>query len=168
MPSFGSFEVEREIYSGPTYTVYSAKKSGDATEYAIKVFSVHHISLEPESATQLDPLLSDIEKACVERIAVQQKAAVSSKCVAPIFETGRDDRGVWYATSFYPRSVNKIISGRVALNREALQHIISSIAQGALDIKRACGRSHGEILPSNVQISRSERLVEADVMLSDP
>jgi hypothetical protein len=37
-----------------------------------------------------------------------------------------------------------------------------------LDIKRACGRSHGEILPSNVQISRSEKLVEAEVVLSDP
>ena len=169
MASFGSFETERETYSGPTYTVYSAKKQGEAkAEYAIKVFSVHQISLEPESAEQLDPLLSDIERACVERIATQQKAAASSKFIAPIFETGRDERGVWYATSFYPRSVNKIISGRVALNREALQHIIFSIAHGALDIKRACGRSHGEILPSNVQISRSEKLVEADVVLSDP
>jgi hypothetical protein len=169
MASFGSFETEREVYSGPTYTVYSARKQGDPkTEYAIKVFSVHHIGLEPESAEQLDPLLSDIEKACVDRVAVQQKAAASSKFVAPIFETGRDERGVWYATSFYPRSVNKIISGRVALNREALQHIILSIAQGALDIKRTCGRSHGEILPSNVQISRSEKLTNADVVLSDP
>lgn len=169
MASFGSFETEREIYSGQTYTVYSAKKHGDPkTEYAIKVFSVHHINLEPESAEQLDPLLSDIEKACVERIAMQQKAAAGSKLVAAIFESGRDERGVWYATTYYPRSVNKIISGRVALNREALQHIIASIAQGALDIKRACGRSHGEILPSNVQISRSEKLAEADVVLSDP
>jgi hypothetical protein len=169
MASFGSFEVEREVYSGPTYTVYSARKSGDPkTEYAIKVFSVHHIGLEPESATQLDPLLTDIEKACVDRIAIQQKAAAASKFVAPIFETGRDERGVWYATNFYSRSVNKIISGRVALNREALQHIILSIAKGALDIKRTCGRSHGDILPSNVQISRSEKLTEADVTLSDP
>jgi hypothetical protein len=169
MATFGSFETERETYSGPTYTVYSAKKQGDPkTEYAVKVFSVHHIGLEPESATQLDPLLTDIEGACVARIAIQQKAATSSKFVGSILETGSDERGVWYATKFYPRSVNKIISGRVALNREALQHIILSIAQGALDIKRACGRSHGEILPSNVQISRSEKLAEAEVVLSDP
>jgi hypothetical protein len=169
MATFGSFETERETYSGPTYTVYSAKKLGDPkTEYAVKVFSVHHIGLEPESAAQLDPLLSDIEGTCVARIAVQQKAAASSKFVASILETGSDERGVWYATKFYPRSVNKIISGRVALNQEALQHIISSMAQGALDIKRACGRSHGEILPSNVQISRSEKLAAAEVVLSDP
>src|SRR5262249_12688567 len=159
MATFGSFETERETYSGPTYTVYSARKQGDpTTEYAVKVFSVHHIGLEPESETQLDPLLSDIERACVERIAIQGKAAASPRFVAATFERGRDERGVWYATKFYPRSVNKIISGRVALNREALRHIIFSIAQGALDIKRTCGRSHGEILPSNVQISRSEKL----------
>lgn len=169
MASFGSFETEREVYSGPTYTVYSARKAGDPkTDYAVKVFSVHHIGLEPESAAQVEPLLSDIERACVDRIAIQQKAAGTSKFIAPIFETGRDERGVWYATTYYPRSVNKIISGRVALNREALQHIIWSIAQGALDLKRACGRSHGDILPSNVQISRSERLAKADVVLSDP
>src|SRR5947209_5855042 len=143
MASFGSFETEREIYSGPTYTVYSARKQGDPkTEYAIKVFSVHHFNLEAESAAQLDPLLGDIERACVERVAIQQTAAPASKFIAPIFETGRDERGVWYATSFYARSVNKIISGRVALNREALQHIILCIAQGALDIKKTCGRSH--------------------------
>ncbi len=169
MASFGSFETEREVYSGATYSVYNAKKQGDSkTEYAIKVFSAHHITLEPEAAEQLDPLLSDIERACVDRIAVQQKAAATSKFIAPILENGRDERGVWYATKFYPRSVNKIISGHVALNRESLQHIILSIAQGALDIKRACGRSHGEILPSNVQISRSEKLTKADVVLSDP
>src|SRR5215475_4001837 len=120
MATFGSFETERETYSGPTYTVYGAKKQGDPkTDYAVKVFSVHHIGLEAESAAQLDPLLSDIEKACVQRIGVQQKAAEASKLVAPILETGTDERGVWYATTFYPRSVNKIISGRVALNREA-------------------------------------------------
>jgi hypothetical protein len=169
MATFGSFETERETYSGPTYTVYSAKKQGDPkTEYAVKVFSVHHIGLEPESATQLDPLLTDIEGACVARIGIQQKGAASSKFVASILETGSDERGVWYATKFYPRSVNKIISGRVALNREALQHIILSMAHGALDIKRACGRSHGEILPSNVQISRSEKLAEAEIVVSDP
>jgi len=99
MASFGSFETEREIYSGPTYTVYGAKKQGDPkTEYAIKVFSVHHLSFGAGSAIELDPLLSDIERAYVERIAIQQKAAPSSKFVATIFETGRDERGVWYVT----------------------------------------------------------------------
>src|ERR1043166_7376304 len=156
MASFGSFETEREIYSGPLYTVYSARKAGDPrTEYAVKVFSLHHAAFDTESAAQLDPLLTDLERSCSDRIATQQQAAAGSKYVAPVLETGKDDRGVWYATYFYPRSVNRIISGRVALNRDDFEHILRSIAHGALDLKRICGRSHGEILPSNVQISRS-------------
>src|SRR3954469_18230508 len=158
MASFGSFEPEQEVYSGTEYTVYSARKAGDPqTEYAVKVFAIRAPGVDAESAEVLGPLLRDLENTFTERVALQARAAEASQFVAPIFETGRDERGVWYATRFYARSVNKIISGRVALNGEALQHIILCMAQGALDIKRACGRSHGEILPSNVQISRSEK-----------
>jgi hypothetical protein len=99
---------------------------------------------------------------------VQQRAAAASAFVSGIFETGQDERGVWYVTRFYPRSVNRIISGRVALSRDVLHHIVRAMAQGALDIKRTCGRSHGDIEPSNVQISRSENMLEAEVVLSDP
>ena len=169
MATFGSFETDREVYSGSNYVVYSARKTGDPeTNYAVKVFSVHRNRLDAESAAELETLLSDIEGACVARIAVQQQAAAASKYVTPIIETGRDEQGVWYVTRFYHRSVNKIISGSVALERDFLEHIIRSIGQGALDMKRICGRSHGDIQPSNVQISRSEKLVEAEVILSDP
>src|SRR5947207_7466122 len=122
MASFGSFETEREVYSGATYTVYSAKKSGDPkTEYAIKLF---HLNVDAESAGDLDSLLRDIERSCADRIAVQQQAAAQSRFVTPVIETGSDERGVWYATFFYPRSVNRIISGKVALKRADLEHII--------------------------------------------
>ena len=169
MASFGSFETDREVYSGPTYTVYSARKPGETgAEYAIKVFSLHQIGLDEESAADLGPLLGDLERSIVERIGVQQRAAAASEFICPVFETGQDERGVWYATGYYPRSVNKIISGRVALSRDALHHIIRAIVQGAIDLKQNCGRSHGDIQASVVQISRSEKLVEAKVMLSDP
>src|SRR5262249_43283594 len=112
MASFGSFEIEREIYSGPAYTVYSAKKSGDPkSKYAVKVFNGRRQPLEPDSARDLDPLLRDVEGACVERIALQERAGRSSKNVSPILESGQDDRGVWYATYFFPRSVNKMLGG---------------------------------------------------------
>src|SRR5438552_1663979 len=129
MASFGSFETEREVYSGPIYTVYTARKAGDArTEYAVKVFSLHRVEIEPEStAEQLDPLLTDLERSCSDRIAIQQQAAEQSKFVSPVLESGKDQRGVWYATYFYPRSVNRIISGRVALNREDFEHILRSM-----------------------------------------
>jgi hypothetical protein len=103
----------------------------------------------------------------LEALAVQEKGAAASRYIEPVLETGRDERGVWYATRYYDFSVNKLLIGRVALPRGAFQHIIRSIAQGALDFKRACGRPHGGIQASNVQISKGE-LSEAEVVLSDP
>ena len=169
MPSFGSFETDREVYSDPIYTVYTARKAGEpGTDYAVKVFSIERGGLEAGTATDLEELFGDIERSRLDGIGVQERGAAASAFVAPVLDKGQDERGVWYVTRYYPRSVNKIISGRVALSREALQHVIAAISQGALDLKRVCGRSHGDILPSNVQISKSEKLREAEVVLSDP
>jgi hypothetical protein len=169
MASFGSFETEREVYSDPIYTVYSARKAGDPkSEYAVKVFSIQRAGFDPQTTNDLAPLLVDIEDARSNCLEMQAKGAAQSAFIAPVFEQGRDDRGVWYATRFYPRSVNKIIVGNVALTREALFHVLKSAAQGALDLKRACGRSHGEIRPSCIQLSRSERLTKAEVVICDP
>jgi hypothetical protein len=168
MASFGNFETEREVYSDAIHSVYGARKAGDNTAYALKVFSIQRIGFEEETRTEIESLLGDLERSRIKCIEIQRKAAESSGYIAPVLETGYDERGVWYATRFYPRSVNIIISGRVALTREPLLHILRSIAQGALDLKRACGRSHGDIQPSNIQISKSDQLAEAEVVLSDP
>jgi PEGA domain len=169
MALFGSFETEREVYSDPIYTVYSARRSGEPkADYALKVFSIQQVGFDAETAEELAPLLVDIEGSRIQCIEVQAQGAANSKYIAPVLEKGQDERGVWYATRFYPRSVNKIIIGKVALTRDAVLHVIRSVAQGAHDLKRTCGRSHGEILPSNVQISRSEKLVESEIVISDP
>lgn len=169
MALFGSFETEREVYSDPIYTVYSAKKLGNSkSQYAIKVFSIKRVGFDPETAGDLAPLLTDIESSRIECIKLQARAAADSKCIAPVLERGHDQRGVWYATRFYPRSVNKLLIGKVSLTYEALRHLLQSIAQGALDFKLAGGRSHGDIRPTNIQISRSRKLSQAEVGLSDP
>jgi len=169
MALFGSFETEREVYSDPIYTVYGARRPGEAkSEYAVKLFSIQRVGFDEETTIELAPLLLDIESARLQCIELQNQGAGASKCIAPVFEKGQDERGVWYVTRFYPRSVNKLIIGRVALTRDALLHLIRAIAQGALDFKLTCGRSHGEIRPSNIQISKSEKLSEAEVVLCDP
>jgi len=170
MPIFGSFETGREIHSDPGKTIYAATKRSDSTwEYAIKIFHMHPEgdntgAPEDQGAANLEVVV----RSGMESVAIQQKAAAASSFVAPILESGRDERGIWYVTRFFPRSVNMIISGRVALTREAVRHMILSVAQGALDMKRACGRSHGDIRPSLVLLSRSEKLSEAEVALSEP
>src|SRR5436190_3657361 len=165
MASFGSFETHREVYSGNSYTVYSAKKTGDPkTEYAIKLF---HLSVDESSAEDLETLLRDLERSCADRIAVQQQAAAQSAFIAPVIETGQDERGVWYATLFYPLSVHRLISNKVAFRVADIEHVIPSIATRALDLKRLSGRSHGQILPSLVQVSKSAKRTRDSIVLTD-
>ena len=168
MATFGSFETQQEAYSDLVYSVYTARKRGDSSEqYAIKVFRLPDEGLVAEvssSAAGRD----ELERARLNSIDIQQQTAAVSPFVAPVLETGNDLRGIWYATRFYPRSINKMMSGKVALPRASLEHLIRSIAQGGADLKRACGRSHGDIQPTNVQVGKGDRLTDAEVVLCDP
>lgn len=169
MASFGSFETDRELDSGPNFTDYSARKAGEArADYLLKIFHILPGEAFGEATAELDPLLADLQRASQQRIALQQQAAEASPFVARVEESGHDDRGVWYVTRLQPRSVSKIISGRVALNRNALHHILHATASGALAFKQVCGRSHGEILPGDIFIGRSEKVEQAEVLLADP
>src|SRR5258706_7242423 len=103
MPSFGSFETDREVYSDPIYTVYTARKAGEAgADYAVKVFTIQRGGLEAETATDLEGVLGDIERSRLDGIGVQERGAAASAVVAPGFDKGQDERGVWYVTRLYP------------------------------------------------------------------
>jgi hypothetical protein len=168
MSSFGPYETTREIASGHGSVVYSAHRSGETRDnYAVKVFSLQAF-LGEETPSELDPLLVEFNLNFARSVEVQKKAAEASRNVAPILEVGRDQATAWYATKLYPRSVHKILEGRVALGKEWFFHIIYSVARGALAFKRTCGRAHGEIQPSNILISASQKINDAEVVLSDP
>ena len=153
MPSYGVFETNREIGSGYASTVYSAHKTGERTDsYAIKVYALE--------APATDSLAS--------RIELQKKAAEASRHIAPILESGQNAQELWYATRLYPRSLQKIIAGHVALSRENLCHLLRSIVRGALDLKTIAGRAHGNLKPSNALIGGADKILEAEVVLSDP
>jgi len=140
MGAYGSFETDRELSSAQGARVYRARQTGVSAgdDFVVKVFSLDSL-IGPDQQTRSDlaPLLADLSQAFTRRIELQRQAAAVSKRIAPILETGKDERGVWYATRFYPRSVHRIIAGRVALSREALFHIVNAIVRGALEVKRA-------------------------------
>src|ERR1051325_2277241 len=170
MPAYGPYESTREIASGHGAVVYSARKAGETKDnYAVKVFALDSfIGGDEEVRSQLDPLLADFNRTFTRSVELQKKAAEVSRHVAPILEVGLEERSAWYVTRLYPRTAHRILEGRIALSKEWFCHIISSVTSGALDFKRTCGRSHGEILPSNILISASEKVHDAQVVLSDP
>src|SRR5262245_47476640 len=163
MPSYGPYETTREIASSHGSVVYSARKAGESKDnYAIKVFALETFIDDQDARQELDQLVSQFNQIFSRSIEIQKRAAQSSKNVAPVFEVGREMRGGWYVTRLYPRSVQKILDGRIALSREWFHHIISSVTRGALDLKRICARSHGEIQPSNILIGAAEKAREAE------
>src|SRR5205085_1041947 len=124
MAAFGSFDTEQEVYSDPTYTVYTARRRGDPTgDFAVKVFRIRLGDLEAKLAGQ-SVQAQEREQALRQSVNLQELAAAGSQCIAPVLERGRDENGIWYATRFYPRSVNKMMSGKVALPRASLEHIV--------------------------------------------
>ncbi len=170
MASYGSFETDREVASGHGSVIYSAHKAGETgSSYAVKTFSLERdIGADQESHEALAPLLEGLARSFTEHVTLQKTAAESSKNLAPIFEFGNDGESAWYVTRLYPRTVRKVIEGRVALSYEAFYHVIRSVVAGVQDLKRICGRPHGNLKPTNVLIGGGARIREAEVVISDP
>ncbi len=170
MASYGSFETSREVASGHGSVVYAAARAGESgSSYAVKVFALHRqMAEDPDSRETLAALVEDLTRSFTNLVTQQKAAAESSRNIAPIFEFGNEGESAWYATRLYPRSVHKMIEGRVALSYEAFFHIIHSVLTGAVDLKKTCGRSHGNLKPSNVLVGGGAKIREADVVVSDP
>src|SRR5260370_34102580 len=130
MGAYGSFETDRELSSAQGARVYRARQTGVSAgdDFVVKVFSLESlIGPDPQTRSDLDPLLADLSQAFTRRIELQRQAAAESKRLAPILESGKDGRGVWDATRVYPRSVPRIIAGQAALRRAALFHMLNAI-----------------------------------------
>src|SRR5258706_2270798 len=113
MELYGPFEAGRVIDSGEGSSVFEARKEGDPKgRYVVKVFSPERLLAEEEgeeTRIQLDPLFKDIGATFTDRINIQKAAAASSPHFVPILAAGHDQRGAWYATHFFVRSVQGMI-----------------------------------------------------------
>jgi hypothetical protein len=99
---------------------------------------------------------------------LQQRASAASPHVAAVLDQGTCDDGDWYATRAYPRNVAKLLEGRVELNRAWILQILLAMTRGALAFKKTCGRAHGNLQPSNVLLSRTPNIKEAEIVIKDP
>ena len=67
-----------------------------------------------------------------------------------------------------PATRRRLISGKVALPAIGLQEITFAIISGLVEMKQTCGRSHGNIKPSNILIGGRGAVADAKVVLCDP
>jgi len=171
MATFGKFETVRELSSFHGADVYVARQNGESPprDYVVKVFALNHsFGDDEQTKTDLQPLVSDLNRTFTQRISVQKMAAANSPRVAPIIDSGSDNQGPWYATRFYPRTLQKMILGKVNLSPDCILHIIRAVTEGAIALRMAGGRSHGNLKPANVLLGASAKITSAEVVVTDP
>src|SRR4051794_26888944 len=133
MKSYGSFQTTEVIASTEGILVYKARK-GVSDTFALKVFSLEHFARKDEEKAKS---FSDL---FYNRIEIQKKAALTSPYIAQVFEFGLNDESAWYATTYYPGSIQRLLAAKTSPSKENFFHLISSIVRGALDLKKICGR----------------------------
>ncbi len=102
------------------------------------------------------------------RAANDQQAAVLAGCksIAPVFETGQEGNNAFYVSQHYPRSVDSLIQGRVALEPGALHRLTDRILKTLEDLRDKHGRAHGNLKPTNIFLD-GKGVASAAVVLSD-
>lgn len=108
-------------------------------------------------------------EAFLQRVRVQHDVSKSGALHwAPIHDFGRIDDGAFFVTDLYPRSLQKLVNGRVILGGAELFGVIHAIVEGLSEIKRSAGRGHGALKPGNVLISGAASFNKTQIVLSDP
>jgi len=177
MELYGEYEVVRQIPRVATsriFTLIARKRNGPAdTEFVIRVFP------PSETAEAASPQAADLDELSVSgRLAFlesiqQQKLAcdAGARNLAPIHEFQNDSRGVWYVTNLYPRgTLKKLIVGQYQADDEDVYHLVESVLTALLDLKKYCGRSHGNLVPNSILLGGREgkRLQHAPVFVYEP
>lgn len=170
MPEFGRYETVQEIARSAFGSVYSARLPGGGPRFAVKVFrppvDLLHASAGGEQS-------SDEARRQINRFllcaSMQQQAAAEghSRHWAPVHESGNAPGGAFYVSDLYPRSAQKLIAGRVRLDRGGLHQMVNGVVTGLRELRRATGKPHGNIKPSNILMSGG-RIARSRVALSDP
>ncbi len=170
MQCFGLFELGPVIASGGGTITYEARKQTDpAGRYVVKVFDPEQLVPKEasEAKAELTPLLQEFGAEFAGRVQVQKEAAEGSSCFVPILGAGYEDRGTWYATRYYPRSVQGLLEGGIALEAPDIFHILDGLVQAALHLKRTGGRSHGNLKPANIFLEGLRKVRRCRVLVAD-
>jgi hypothetical protein len=164
MATYGSFETVAELNRGGLGSVWSARRSGTSGDptYAIKL-------CEPDALIYGRDAAGSAVASFLEQAETQRKAAAAGDAWAPVHESGVQENGAYLATDLFNRSsVERLVSGRFRLDGPGLHRIISTVVRGLGDVRRACGRGHGNLKPTNVLIEGKPGVPISRVALSDP
>lgn len=163
MPRYGEYETVEEYHRSARVVLWRARRAGsaDSAEYAVKAFRASEWGdAEGESSLQA----RFVEAAELQSRIAQRR----SRHWAPVVARGtREDEAFW-VSALYPRSVERLIEGRVNLTPADLQWIVLGALRGLSDLELELQRPHGNLKPTNLLLDDAAQLRGSPVLLTDP
>ena len=161
----GGYNATKKLFQSPKATTFAASKADDSSggqeKYILKSFQPNVSLLEK----------ADIQRATdyfINAAKLQQKIAKSSKYWAPVHECGTWQSGAYFVTDNYQDTAQRLIDSKVSLSPQQLFKIVKSTVIGLLDLKQKCGRSHGNLKPTNILIQNLANEDKTKATLVDP
>lgn len=163
MTRYGDYETSEAHHHGARVAVWRAHRVGadDREEFAVKICQTSEWNDAASEAAIFDGFIGSAE-------AQGQVASRRSRHWVPVLETGRSPEHAYWVAPFYPRSIERVIEGRMQLGPADLHWVASSIVRGLADLEIELKRPHGNIKPANLFIDGTGRLRGAPILLSDP
>jgi hypothetical protein len=164
MPVFGQYETVRELYRSGLASASTARKVGGdgAEQFVVKHYQP--FSLDGEDRRVQEQLETFLDGARTQR----EVASSGAEHWAAVHEVGTAEGSAYFVTDYHPRSLQRLIRGRVKLDGKGLYGIIRSVVQGLVELRAACHRPHGNLKPSNILLSGGKDVSRAKVLLTDP
>lgn len=162
MARYGEYETDVELAHSARVAVWRARRVGskDGEKFALKVFRPSEWGeAESEAAAEAAFCAAAEAQARVSRARPQHWA--------PVVARGTDGGASFWVTPLYPRSVERLIEGRVALAAPDLRAVVSGVVRGLADLQGDQRRPHGNLKATNIFIDGEGVLRSAPVVLSD-
>lgn len=163
MARYGDYETVEELAHSARVVVWRARRAGTAggEQFALKVFRASEWG---EPATE-----AAAQNAFVAAAEIQASVArTRPRHWVPIIARGTAGEEAYWVAPLYPRSVERLIEGRVNLNSHDLHTIVVAVVRGLADLHFEHRRPHGNLKPTNILIDGSGVLRGAPITLSDP
>lgn len=167
MTVYAGYEVVKELSRRGETVAALARPEGTSEKacFVVKVFCAFSPFADHEARER------ETESFLAGCRAQQQAASGGARHWAPVLEAGRTDgeeAEAFFVTRHYPRSLEKLVVGRVKLNGACLHAIMMSVLRGLQELDAACGRAHGNLKPTNVLLGPNTNIARARIVLTDP
>lgn len=163
MARYGDYETVEELAHSARVAVWRARRAGSAggEEFALKVFRASEWG-EPEAEAAAREAFAAVAE-------VQSRVGrARPRHWAPVVGRGTNGEETFWVSPLYPRSVERLIEGRVSLTAPDLHAIVSGVIRGLADLHQDQRRPHGNLKPTNIFIDGEGVLRGAPVLLADP